>query len=99
MNRVNFIESVSGINYPEMIVNFFDHFIALKQLIEGSGKINVINSGNNFINFSVEFDTKENRDNMIRMIDSVGGSITIYGRSINITLNILNENSVEINLS
>ena len=34
MDRIAFIESISGINYPEMLVHFFDQFIALKKLVE-----------------------------------------------------------------
>jgi hypothetical protein len=29
IDRVNFLESVQGIQYPDMLANFFDHFIAL----------------------------------------------------------------------
>ena len=54
MDRINFFGSVSGIEYPEMIVNFFDHFIALKQIVEDSGTITVLNSDDKSISFSIE---------------------------------------------
>ena len=36
IDRVNFLESVQGIQYPDMLANFFDHFIALKALVSVS---------------------------------------------------------------
>ena len=41
MDRIAFLESISGIEYPEMIVEFFDQFIALKYLVEDYGQISV----------------------------------------------------------
>ena len=54
-SRVQFLESVSGIQYPEMIVDFFDHFVALKQIVQDSGKVEVLNFDKNSICFSIKF--------------------------------------------
>ena len=40
MNRVQFFNSIGGIQYPRMIVDFFDHFIALKQIVEKGSDAN-----------------------------------------------------------
>ena len=40
-NRIVFFDSISGIKYPEMLVDFFDQFIALKQLVQDCGTITV----------------------------------------------------------
>lgn len=98
MNRVNFIESVSGIKYPEMIVTFFDHFIALKQLVEDSGTVQVLNSSNDSISFSIIFQTMDMKNVALNTIQSCGNTIIIYGRYITIRVEELSENSIKINL-
>lgn len=98
MNRVNFIESVSGIKYPEMIVTFFDHFIALKQLVEDSGTIQVLNSSNDSISFSITFQNTDMKIAALNTIQSCGNTIIIYGRYITIQVEELSENSIKISL-
>ena len=51
MDRIAFLESISGIEYPEMIVEFFDQFIALKYLVEDYGQISVQEKSTNGISF------------------------------------------------
>ena len=36
-SRLEFFESISDIEYPLMLVKFFDHFIALKELVQDYG--------------------------------------------------------------
>ena len=98
MDRVNFIESVSGIKYPRMIVDFFDHFIALKQIVEDSGKINVINHDNTSITFSIIFNSPNAKDLALYTINSLGGNIVIYGRPILIHVEVLTDSEIKINL-
>ena len=40
-----------------MLVEFFDHFIALKQLVEDYGRVSVHKTDGNSITFSISFDT------------------------------------------
>ncbi len=42
MDRITFFNSISGIDYPEMLVKFYDQFLALKELIYGPSMINVM---------------------------------------------------------
>ena len=98
MNRVNFIESVFGIKYPEMIITFFDHFIALKQLVEDSGTVQVLNSSNDSISFSITFQNMDMKIAALNTIQSCGNTIIIYGRYITIRVEELSENSIKINL-
>ena len=97
MNRVDFLESVSGIKYPQMMVDFFDHFLALKLIIEDSGKINVINYNSaNIISFSVIFKSPEYKKLAIDTINSKGGVIFIYGRQITISVDDLADSELQI---
>lgn len=98
MDRINFIESVSGIQYPKMIVDFFDHFIALKQIVEDSGNINVLNVGNNSIEFSIKFNSIDAKMMAINTINSFGGIINIYNRPISIYIENLTDTELKINL-
>ena len=98
MNRVNVIESISGINYPEMIITFFDHFIALKQLVEDSGSIQVLNSSENSISFSIVFNNNTMKMNALNIIKSYGNMIVIYGRYIIIQVEELSDSMIKINL-
>ena len=98
MDRVNFLESVSGIKYPEMLVTFFDHFVALKQIVEDSGSVNVINNTDHNVTFSVKFKNKTSRDNALNAINSTNGIVTIYQRTINVDVNFPTDSEIIINL-
>lgn len=98
MDRINFLESVSGIRYPEMLVTFFDHFVALKQIVEDSGSVNVLNSTDYNVTFSVKFKNKISRDNALNAINSTNGIITIYKRPINVDVNFPTDTEIIINL-
>lgn len=99
MNRINFFGSVSGVEYPEMIVNFFDHFVALKQLVEDSGTVKVLESTEKSITFSIEFNDNSYRDNALAAIYSLGGVIVIYERPISISVSTHYDNSIKISLT
>lgn len=88
MNRVDFFDSVSGIQYPEMLVNFFDQFIALKAIVEDSGSVSVINSSENNIEFAISFKDEESKYKAYSTLMSLNGIIIIYGRVIKINSQI-----------
>ena len=87
MDRIQFFESISGIEYPHMLVDFFDHFLALKQIVENSGKIIVPHqeSNNNHIIFNIEFSNAKAKETAINLIKSTN-IITIYERPIYINI-------------
>ena len=87
MDRVQFFESISGIEYPHMLVDFFDHFLALKQIVENSGKIIVPQqeSSNNHIVFNIEFSNTKAKETAINLIKATN-IITIYERPIYINI-------------
>jgi hypothetical protein len=98
MDRVTFLESVNGINYPDMLVQFFDHFIALKNIIEDSGAINVLESTGSNITFSVKFRNKSNRDNALNVINAAGRNVVIYQHPISIDVNFPTDSELIIRL-
>ena len=98
MDRVNFLESVSGIQYPDMLVTFFDHFIALKQIVEDHGTVNVINSTPNTLTFSVKFKNKTARDNAVKAINSTNGILMIYQRTITLDVKFPTDSELIVNL-
>jgi hypothetical protein len=86
MDRVQFFESISGINYPHMLVNFFDHFLALKQIVENSGKIYVPQQQNeNHIIFNIEFSDTKAKETAMDIIKN-NNVIIIYERPIYINI-------------
>ena len=99
MNRVEFIDSISGIKYPEMLADFFDHFVALKQIVEDSGTINVLNSNESSIMFSITFNNNSVLMSALDTINTLNGSIVIYERPIAINVKRPTDNSIIINLS
>ena len=99
INRVDFLESVKGIQYPDMLVNFFDHFIALKALVEDHGKVTVLESGPTFVSFSVRFKNKGNRDSALTTITNTGGCMYIYQRPISVVVKPLTDSELSIYLS
>lgn len=99
MDRVKFIGSIGGIHYPEMIVNFFDHFVALKQLVEDSGVVNVTDVSESSIDFSIDFDNQRIKDQALESILIQQGVIVIYERPIRISVKVLTDLSLGISLS
>lgn len=99
ISRVDFLESVQGIQYPDMLVNFFDHFIALKALVEDHGKVTVLESGPTTVSFSVKFKNKGNRDSALSAITNLGGYIYIYQRPISVAAKPLTDSELSIYLS
>ena len=94
LSRLTFFESISGIQYPEMLVIYFDHFIALKQLVEDTGKVTVISNTDTSITFSIKFNNAKNNDKARSIAQS--GVVVIYGRTIQVQVNILSETEIEI---
>lgn len=98
MDRVNFLESVSGIEYPGMIVDFFDHFIALKQIVEEYGKINVLGVSNNIISFAIRFNDISLLQIALNTIAVCNSVIVIYGRPISVQVEVLTDSEIRIRL-
>ena len=99
MDRVSFLDAVSGIHYPDMLLTFFDHFITLKEIIEDSGKVNVNNSSNDMIEFDVEFKTPDKQDMALQQINASAGTVIMYQRVIHINCNVLSDTKLKIMLS
>lgn len=89
VDRLNFFNSISGIKYPEMIVEFFDQFIALKQLVEDYGTVTVGEATDKSISFITEFKAPEYKDKALSMVQS--GPIVIYGRPISVRVEVISE--------
>ena len=96
VNRLQFFDSISGIQYPRMIIDFFDHFIALKQLVEDTGSISVDKSTQNFIRFSIIFSNPEYKRTAISNMQT--GNIIIYNRPINVSFKDISETELKIEL-
>lgn len=96
VNRITFFDSISDIKYPKMLVDFFDQFIALKQIVEDRGKISVESSTENSIVFSIIFD---NRDDCNRALSNVTtGAVVIYNRPIYVQAQVISETQIKIML-
>lgn len=91
MDRISFIESISDIEYPEMLVQFFDQFIALKQLVEDHGNIKVNSKSDISISFNVLFQDQKYRD---MALANTTGSVIIYNKPISVKVDIVSENEL-----
>lgn len=98
MDRVSFVESVQGIKYPEMIVDFFDHFVALKNIVEDKGIVTVINNEENSIEFSILFSSNKYLNTALTTINSSNGYAIIYNRAISIMTEVLTDTELKIKL-
>ena len=96
MDRIAFLESISGIEYPEMIVEFFDQFIALKYLVEDYGQISVQEKSTNGISFVIKFADVKYRDKALSNVQT--SSVVIYGKPISINLEIISETEIKFTL-
>ena len=96
MDRIAFLESISGIEYPEMIVEFFDQFIALKYLVEDYGQISVQEKSINGISFVIKFTDIQYRDKALSNVQT--NTVIIYGKPISINLDIISETEIKFTL-
>ena len=100
MNRISFLSSINGIAYPKMIVDFFDHFLALKQIIEDTSKdITIISNTERSITFDITFNTNMSEINAIHTINCLNGSIEIYQRLISVYMEVLTDIKIRITLA
>ena len=99
MNRVSFIENIDGIAFPKMIVNFFDHFLALKHIVEDNGKVSVINVMETQITFDITFNNELSKINAMHTIECLNGVIDIYKRPISVFTEVLTDTRLRITLS
>ena len=79
-NRIVFFDSISGIKYPEMLVDFFDQFIALKQLVQDCGTITVDSYTESSISFFISFNdisnpNKDPRPNWASKLGKINATI------------------------
>ena len=99
MDRVQFFESISGIQYPYMLVEFFDHFLALKQIVENSGKVIVPQQiSDNKISFDIEFSNKKAKESALNLINNCTSMVMIYERPIYIHINGLPVDDSRLNI-
>lgn len=100
MDRIAFINSIDDIRYPEMISEFFDQFIALKQLVaQESGDISVDYNTDKCIGFKIKFKNDAIRDKALENIVSYhNGLISIYGKPIRISVQVLDNSILAIEL-
>lgn len=97
IDRISFLDSVSGIQHPEIIVEFFEHFIALKQIVENYGSIAVIKNTKASISFLVEFASNEAMQHALLNIPNPPYFV-IYGRQIKVSVEILTDRVLQIQL-
>ena len=95
VDRVKFFESVNGIQHPDMMINFFDHFLALKSLVEDKGLIEVGYNEEDCIGFNIEFKDSAAATQAINYLASTP-RVLIYGRFISVKVNILTDKKIQI---
>lgn len=92
MDRLSFFNSITGIKYPEMLVEFYDQFLALNQLLcDKPCAISVLDSSDRSISFMVEC-TDSGLINYLRSI----GIYIVYGRSISIYSEIVSDQQIKL---
>lgn len=99
MDRIQFFESISGIDYPYMLVDFFDHFLALKQIVENSGKVIIPQQiSNDRISFNIEFSNIKAKESALNLINNCTSMVMIYDRPIYININGIPVDDLKLNI-
>lgn len=91
MDRLTFFNSISGIDYPEMLVKFYDQLLALKDLVPAYDAISVISSNDNSITFSVI--SKYNQQT-VSIISTYSGRFNVYGKLIPVNIDNLTDTEI-----
>lgn len=100
MDRLSFFRNINGISYPEMLVDFFDHFIALKQIIDSNNcTVNIIsyNKGQD-IEFDAQFKDPSYLDKTLKALETMGNVIVIYTRTMTVHAEVLTDRDLKIKL-
>ena len=93
MDRLTFFNLITGIRYPEMLIEYYDQFLALKQLVNGYPcAIDVSGSTDRSISFNIDCD--KNTMNLI----SMNKVMVIYGRSISIYTEPVSDKQIKVTL-
>lgn len=100
MDRMQFFNHINGITYPELLVDFFDHFVALQQLVKtNSCTVTVLNTyDNKVIEFNVQFKSAGHLQKVLQDISMNGNVIVIYGRTMSIHIEVLTDFDLKIKL-
>ena len=99
MDRLSFFKNINGISYPEMLVDFFDHFIALKNIIDANHcVVSIICSNGKDIEFDVKFKTPELLQKTLNEIYKNGNTIVIYNRTMTIHTEVLTDIDLKMKL-
>lgn len=96
MDRITFIHSISGIQYPEMLINFFDQFLALYQTVGDFVTIDVSGSNDNSIEFTISFKNAKSKDQLLYSLQS--GVINVYNKPVLVFVNSISDRELIIKL-
>ena len=97
MDRISFFNSISGIDYPEMLVKFYDQFLALHYLAINFNLINVVSrTDDDFISFLVDYSDINQKNQTLYLASNQ--LISIYGRIISINVKTLTDTELFITL-
>ena len=100
MDRMQFFNHINGITYPEILVDFFDHVVALQQLVKtNSCTVSISNTyENKSIEFIVQFKTPGLMQKVLQDISMNGNVLVIYGRTMTIHYEVLTDTDLKIKL-
>lgn len=99
MDRVSFFKNINGITYPEMLVDFFDHFLALKNIVGTNNcTVNIISTHNNVIDFIVNFKEESLLQKVMNELNRNGNVVVIYNRTMTVHIEVLTDKDLKIKL-
>ena len=99
MHRVSFFKNINGITYPEMLVDFFDHFLALKNIVGTNNcTVNIISTHNNVIDFVVNFKEPHLLQKVLNELTKMGNVIVVYNRTMTVHVEVLTDTDLKIKL-
>lgn len=94
MDRLAFYNCISGVDYPEMIVTYFDQFAALHSIVQDFKTVCVEGTSEKSISFVIEFSNARSRNAVM----SCPESIIIYGRPLAIIKESISDNIIKLTI-
>lgn|SRR5574344_1661273 len=101
MNRIEFVQSIkrdNSITLADIVVNFFDQYMFLYDLVDTVDSVSIIDHNTSSISFRLDYSTKEPVEQLQEKLYNIPIAM-IYGLNYYVRSSRIEDNSIMISIS